>query len=130
MNRARVEVLSTIEGGEELRRALRKVREEFMAECRQAIPEEAQALMAQAQAAAPRGSGTLAASAEVSKTKGGMKAAAAFLDEKAAAVHEGIHWGHRIEGTQGFKWYERILAGFEAGFVSRMAARLRRLVGG
>jgi hypothetical protein len=123
-----------IVGGEELRRALLKKEAQFLAEMAQALPVEAQALTSQAAAAAPRASGQLAASAMASSAvlkKGQrIKAAAAILDDKAAAVHEGLHWRKKVEGTKGFKWFERVFRAFEPGFVDRIAARLRRVVGG
>lgn len=125
-------IVMKLEGGEQLRKALRAKEREFLEEMAAALPEEGQKLMSAAAAAAPRDSGELAGSASVTSalTKKGtrVKVAAAFLDEKAAAVHEGVHWGHHIEGTRGFKWYERILNGFEGGFIERIATRLRRLV--
>lgn len=129
---ARGNIVMKLEGGEQLRKALRAKEREFLAEMSAALPEEGQKLMSAAAAAAPRDSGELAGSAAVSSalTKKGtrVRVAAAFLDEKAAAVHEGVHWGHHIEGTRGFKWYERIFNAFEGGFVERIAAKLRRLV--
>src|SRR5574343_1965820 len=50
---ARIEVIMKMEGARELRRALRKQKERFMAEMAQALPEEGQALMNLANAAAP-----------------------------------------------------------------------------
>jgi hypothetical protein len=127
-------VLMKVEGGDELRKALKKHEAAFLAEMAEALPVEAQALMAAANATAPRASGTLIASSSVSSVvqekKGRVRAAAAYTDEKAAAVHEGLHWGVHIEGTRGFKWFERALNGFEGGFVDRIVSRLRRLVGG
>jgi len=131
---ARIDVFMKLEGAKELKRALRKQEKLFFAEMAQALPEEGQTLMSSANAAAPTKSGALKASAQVSSVvqekRGRVRVAAAYVDEKAAAVHEGIHWGAKVEGTKGFKWYERALNGFEAGFVERIAARLRRLVGG
>lgn len=129
-----VNVLMRVEGGAQLKRALKKKREEFLREMAAALPDEGQALMAQANVAAPRASGTLVGSSSVTtveqRAKGRVRVAAAYLDPKAAAVHEGLHWGRHVPGTKGFKWYERTLAAFEGGFVERIAARLRRLVGG
>ncbi|MHB1065425.1 MAG: hypothetical protein ACYC1Z_13220 [Georgenia sp.] len=129
-----VDVLMELEGGPALLRALRRQEKAFLDELANALPAEGQALMNSANAKAPRGSGTLAGSSsvttEVNESKGRVRVAAAYLDEKAAAVHEGVHWGEKVEGTKGFKWYERVLNGFEAGFVSRIGARLKRMVGG
>lgn len=127
-------VLMKLHGGEQLRKALKKIEKEFLAELAVALPEEGNSLMAAANATAPRGTGTLAASSSVTtvvqEAKGRVRVAAAYLDEKAAAVHEGIHWGQKVEGTAGFKWFERALNSFEGGFVERIGARLKRLVGG
>lgn len=131
---AGIDVLMKVEGGEQLRRALKRQEQRFIDEMAKAIPEEAAALMASANATAPRKSGALVASAVVSSAlqpkRGSVKAAAAYTDEKAAAVHEGVHWGAHIENTRGFKWFERALNRFEPGFLERIAARLKRLVGG
>lgn len=125
-------IVMKVEGGEQLRKALQAKEREFLEEMAATLPEEGQKLMSAAAAAAPRASGELAGSASVTmaKTRKGsrIRVAAAFLDEKAAAVHEGVHWGHHIEGTRGFKWYERVFHSFEGGFVERIAAKLRRLV--
>lgn len=127
-------VLMKLEGGEQLRRALKKKEKEFLRELATALPAEGQALMTSANAAAPRVRGELAGSSSVTSVvqeqKGRVRVAAAYLDEKAAAVHEGVHWGQKVEGTSGFKWYERALNAFEGGFVERIGARLKRLVGG
>lgn len=127
-------VLMQLEGGEELRKALKRQEKAFFDEMAAALPEEGQNLMAVADAAAPRLTGQLVSSSsvtsEVKPSKGRVKVAAAYLDEKAAAVHEGVHGGHHVEGTRGFKFFERVLHSFEAGFVQRIAARLKRLVGG
>jgi hypothetical protein len=129
-----IDVLMAMEGGAELRRALKKHEAEFLREMAEALPNEAQQLMAAANSLAPRASGALASSASVSSVvqekRGRVRAVAAYTDEKAAAVHEGVHWGERIEGTRGFKWLERALNAFEGGFAQRIAERLKRLVGG
>ena len=127
-----VNMLMKLEGGEALRKALQRQEEAFLRELADTLPAEGQALMGAANAAAPRVSGTLVASSSVTSVvqKGRVRVAAAYLDEKAAAVHEGVHWGHHIEGTPHFKWYERVLNGFEGGFLERIASRLKRLVGG
>lgn len=123
-----------LKGMEKLRRALKKQPERFFAEMAMALPAEAQALMGQANGAAPRKSGELAGSSSVTSVvqvrKGRVRVAAAYLDEKAAAVHEGVHWGAHIEGTRGFKFFERALNAFEGGFASRIVARLKRIAGG
>lgn len=123
-----------LKGMEQLRRALKKQPERFIAEMARALPAEARALMGQANAAAPRVSGELAGSSSVTELvqvqKGRVRVAAAYLDEKAAAVHEGVHWGQHIEGTAGFKWFERALFAFEPGFGERIVARLKALTEG
>lgn len=123
----------SVEGGDALRKALTKKSAEVAREMELALPQEGAALMAQANALAPRATGELVASSSVTSavTRKGAKVAvaAAYLDEKAAAVHEGVHWGKKIQGTRGFKWFERSLQGFQAGFIERIVARLRRLVG-
>jgi len=130
----RVNVLMSVEGGEALRKTLTKKSAEVAREMELALPQEGAALMAQANALAPRATGELVGSSSVTSavTRKGAKVAvaAAYLDEKAAAVHEGVHWGKKIQGTRGFKWFERALQGFQAGFIERIVARLRRLVGG
>lgn len=123
-----------IKGMAQLRRAVKKQPARFLAEMAVALPAEAQTLMAQATAVAPRSSGELAASASVTSVvqarKGRVRVAAAYLDDKAAAVHEGVHWGAHVEGTRGFKFFERTLNSFEGGFASRIVSRLKRLVRG
>ncbi len=130
----RVNVLMSVEGGEALRKALTKKSAEVAREMALALPQEGAALMAQANALAPRATGELVGSSSVTSavTRKGAKVAvaAAYLDEKAAAVHEGVHWGKKVQGTRGFKWFERALQGFQAGFIERIVARLRHLVGG
>lgn len=130
---ARTDFFMRVEGGEALRRALRRKSADFLKEMAEALPAEGQALMGSADALAPRKSGTLAGSSSVTtvvqEKKGRVRVAAAYLDEKAAAVHEGLHWNRRVEGTRGFKWFERALHAFEGGFLDRIAARLRKVVG-
>ncbi len=127
-------VLVKLEGAEQLRKALKKKEKEFLAAMANGLPQEAQVLMQSANSAAPRLTGKLASSSSVTSSvqpeKGRVRVAAAYLDEKAAAVHEGVHWGRHIEGTSGFKWYEKAFNAFQAGFVQRIGDRLKRLVGG
>jgi len=131
---AGVNVLMKMSGGEALRKALKKKEKEFFAAMANELPQEAQKLMQSANALAPRDTGELAGSSSVTSAvqpeKGRVRVAAAYLDEKAAAVHEGVHFGRHIEGTRGFKFYERALNAFEGGFVERIGAKLKRLVGG
>lgn len=130
----RVVMALEVKGLEQLKRELRKQKRAFFQKMAAALPVEAERLMAQANTAAPRASGELVGSANVSvvlqENKGRVRVAAAYLDEKAAAVHEGVHWGGYVEGTRGFKWYERAFNVFEIGFIERIAQRLRRLTGG
>lgn len=130
----RVVMALEVKGLEQLKRELRKQKRAFFQEMAAALPVEAEKLMSQANTAAPRASGELVSSANVSvvlqESKGRVRVAAAYLDEKAAAVHEGVHWGGKVEGTRGFKWYERAFNAFEVGFIERIAQRLRRLTGG
>lgn len=127
-----VNVLASIEGGEELRRALKKHEARFLEVMREALPEEAEKVKSVATVEAPRGTGTLASSAALVKSNGRTKVrvAVGFLDEKAAAVHEGIHWGHFVEGTTGFKWFEKAFARMQGGILERIVQRLRRIAGG
>lgn len=123
---------ANVKGGEELRQALKKNMAKFEAAMDTALPEEAALLLAAANAIAPKSTGALTGSGVVSSEKsrlGGTKAVAAYTDEKAAAVHEGIHWNRKIKGTHGFKWYERALNSFEPGFVQRIAEKLKTKVG-
>lgn len=130
----RVNVLMAVEGGDALRKALQRKSAEVAREMEIALPQEGAALMAQANAIAPKATGELVASSSVTSavTRKGqrVRVAAAYLDEKAAAVHEGVHWGKKIQGTRGFKWFERALNAFTPGFIERIVARLRKLVGG
>ncbi len=122
-----------VKGGDELRRALKARMGLFMAAMDKILPEEAQLLRQAADAKAPALSGELRSSSEVSSEKTrtqGTRAAVAYLDEKAAAVHEGIHYGHHLKGTKGFKWLENATNEFQTGFVQRVAAKLRAVIGG
>jgi hypothetical protein len=131
---AGIDVLMKLEGAEKLRRELKRQEVRFFGEMARALPEEGEALMQAANAQAPRATGTLAASSSVTKeidnSDRTVRVMAAYLDEKAAAVHEGIHWGVKVEDTKGFKWFERAKNAFEAGVVGRIGDRLRRIVGG
>lgn len=131
---AGVDLIMSIEGGADLLRSLRKKPREALALLAKVLPDEGENLMTAAAMAAPRGTGELAASASVTslvqESKGVVRVAAAFTDEKAAAVHEGVHWGVHIEGTKGFKWYEHTTNAFAEGFVQRVAQDLKKLAGG
>lgn len=128
---------TTTAGEKALLGRLRGLPKAFLAEMESSIPQEAQALMDQAQVLAPARTGTLKASAVVThETKPSrVLAAAAYTDRKAAAVHEGIHWGVKREQDtrwhlEHLKWFERALGPFAQGFVDRMAQALRRVLGG
>lgn len=125
-------VFARVEGGEELRRALRKLETEVLEEMGEAIPVEAEALLKLANAGVPREAGALARTATVStgETKTKRIAVAAYLSKYAAAAHEGIHWGVFRQGTAGFKWYTKARDAFAQGYAERIAARLRALLGG
>jgi hypothetical protein len=119
-------IIGKVTGVNELGIKLRGLEKAWLSEMEAAIPTEAHALMASANALVPVASGTLKASALVtSQVVDGRKveAVACYTDKKAAAVHEGIHWGIHFQGEPGFKWYERALSGFAQGFVDRMLAR-------
>lgn len=130
-------VKMTVSGADELKRRITGLSQAFLKEMEQAIPEEAKGLMAAANALAPRVSGKLIESSVVTSEVKSNKvlAAASYTDEKAAAVHEGVHWGlSRVKDPRyhldHLKWYERALNAFAPGFSERMVTRLRKLVGG
>lgn len=131
---SRVDVIMSIEGGGQLLKALRKKPKEFFALLAQRLPDEGENLAAAAAMAAPSVSGELASSASVTsvaqESKGVVRVAAAFLDEKAAAVHEGVHWGQHIEGTEGLKFFEKTANAFEQGFIERIGQNLKKLTEG
>jgi len=122
---------ANVKGGEELRKALTKNMGKFEEAMDTILPEEARELMNAAQTRVPRESGELASTATVSseKTRGGTKAVAAYTDEKAAAVHEGVHHGHKVHGTKGFKWFERTLNSFEGSFAQSVVEKLKSKLG-
>jgi hypothetical protein len=122
-----------VKGDAELRKKLRGLQGAFLEEMATAIPAEAGRLLEAANATVPRQSGELAGSAVVSseRSKNRIAAAVAYTDDKAPAVHEGIHWGVRFgEKEPGFKWFEKAMRTFSVGFAERIAERLRKLVGG
>lgn len=124
-----------MEGGKELRKALLKLKEETFEALIRPVNAEAKKLLADSVFAAPSESGELVASAKVvasvNRKRGGIKAHALYEDDKAPAVHEGIHWNHKTkEPTQGFKWFERAFNEFEPGFYQRIIAVLRGVVNG
>lgn len=121
------DLFSGLKGGRELKRKLKEMQSKFLREMRRALPEEADKLMAQA--SAPQVSGALEGSESVvsSSSKGKVDVAAGYTDRKAAAVHEGVHWGDKVEGTRGFKWFEREFQVWEPQAIARIVARLRAL---
>lgn len=108
---------------------LKGLQREWLREMEAGITEEAVELMNKANAIAPQASGTLKASTVVAvEVEQGVRvlANATYTDKKAAAVHEGIHWGIRIKAAEGrpyFKWLERTVGTFAQGFVDRILAR-------
>lgn len=129
-----VSVLMKVEGGEALRKALRKMPDAFIAEMRAAMLHQGEQLRTDADGAAPRASGTLTRSSVVALLEDDpvfVSVGVAYTDPKAPAVHEGIHWRKR-KGAQepGFHWFLRTFNTFAGGYIGRIAARLKRLVGG
>jgi len=127
---ARVNILMSLEGADELKRKLRKLEPQFLDAMKQELPREGESLRSAAQSLAPVAGGELRSSAvvatKVSKTR--VAVLVGYTDEKAAAVHEGIHWGRFHPGTKGYKWLERALNTFAAGFTNRIAGVLRGVV--
>lgn len=122
-------------GVEQLAREMKRVEKRVTAELAAALEHEAKALLEQANQVAPRESGEMVrsgvVSSDVQPAKGTVEVAVAYLDEKAAAVHEGFHGGKDSEGVlPGEKWFEQTLNAFEPGFQRRIAARLQRVTGG
>lgn len=130
-----MKTVMVLSGETELIRNLKKLRAQFSDEMRDALTEEAARLHGEAEAVTPAASGKLLSSLTTSSatqpSKGRNRFAVAYLDEKAAAVHEGIHGGrHAKHETAHFKWFEKVFNRFERGAVERITQRLRRLVSG
>lgn len=125
-------VLFTVEGGEELVKRLKKVEAQFMAELAAAFPDSGEALRGQANSQAPRASGRLLSSSFVASEakRHRVQTVVGYTDPKAPAVHEGIHWGHKISEKHRRKWLENALNAFAPSFAEHIAARLRRMLGG
>jgi hypothetical protein len=127
-----VNILMKVEGGEELRRRLLKFQKQMIDAMERELPAEGRKLEAASNALAPRASGELKASSSVTdhvnakRTK--VRVAVAYLLERAAAVHEGVHWGQKVKGTRGFKWMERATNAWKPEAVSRIVEALRRVV--
>lgn len=125
-------VLLGVEGGEQLVAKLRAKEREFLDSMAEQLPAEGEQLRSEANALAPVASGQLVSSSVVeSEVKPShVRTGIGYTDPKAPAVHEGIHWGHKIKAEHRRKWLERALHAFAGGFAERVAARLRALVGG
>jgi acyl-CoA reductase-like NAD-dependent aldehyde dehydrogenase len=130
---AGVEVKFSISGIDQVTQALERIEAAALDELRAATPAEASALLQRAQQTVPRLSGELAASAEIATGTDGSavtEAAVGYTDGKAAAVHEGVHHGHHVPGTRGFKWLERAHDEGADESLERIAERLRGVLGG
>lgn len=123
--------LVRIEGGPELIKALKKIAPEFLRVATEAIQREGVTIESAAQLTVPRGTGALAASCVVSHQTGAKRSstAVAYTLDRAAAVHEGVHWGHHHQ-TKGMKWFERAFYALKPQALARIVADLKRLVGG
>lgn len=121
--------IGKVTGVDALGITLRKLEREWLQEMEAGITAEAVNLMNEANARAPQASGKLKASTVVAvEVEQGVRvlANATYTDRKAAAVHEGIHWGIRQKDAAGrpyFKWLERTWMGRAEGAVQRMLAR-------
>jgi hypothetical protein len=118
------------EGGEELRRALKGIERKFLDTMAKAIDEEAHKVMAAGIASAPKLSGELASATNVvvSRSRGQVQGAASFLKDRAAAVHEGVHWGRKIP-TKGFHWFANAALDWEPAAAKRIVQRLQDITG-
>lgn len=130
-----MKVTMVLHGEKELMRALNRKRDQFLDVMRVGLQEEAARLLGAAESTTPTASGKLLTSLKLSSadqpTKGRVRFAVAYTDEKAAAVHEGVHWGQKVDHeTGGFKWFEKAFNAWEPGAVDRILARLRALTGG
>jgi len=116
-------------GGPELRRALQGMEKKFLREMGKALEDEAQTIMQLGVRDAPEDTGDLAAGTDVQVTRrrGGIEGAASFTRERAAAVHEAVHWGRKVEGTEGFHWYGEAAADWEPKAQQRIVQRLQAL---
>ena len=134
-------------GEEELRKALKGKKLAFITAMKEAIPLEAEDLGKRANQLAPVGvhEENVVGDGKVVREKQHLRdtlrvtidlrkptrvfANIAYTAKHAAAVHEGLHWGKHFQ-TRGMKWFEKALQAFGAGFMDRINARLRKLVGG
>lgn len=111
---------------------MRKKQTEFLEAMLSWLPAQGDELLAIAQRDAPKASGKLARTGVVSvqTLKNRVRVAVAFTDDKAAAVHEGIHWRVKVDGTRGYKWFEKGFVKWAPQFVPGAADILRRIAGG
>lgn len=130
---ADVNVMLKVEGWNEVRKKLRSMRGLFLQEMDATMAEGARIVQQQSNAAAPVASGTLVSSATIQHEKKAdfISYGMGYTDEKAAAVHEGIHWGHKFgKKERGFQWLMRVMEEFAPSYIEHVAMRLRRLTGG
>lgn len=122
-----------VEGGEELRRALRKMPAAFMDAMSKELSAIGKETTDAGAAAAPILTGELRGSATTkTKSKQG-KRTFVFLgilqSAHAAAVHEGVFGGVRKQ-LGSFKWWTRLFTQREAAYEARVIGALKTLVEG
>ena len=124
--------LLRVSGGPALVSALKRKQGEFLKTMETALPAAGETTLAAAQQVVPRKVGTLAASGVVSSEvkDHNVKVAVAYTDIKAAAVHEGVHHGHHVKGTRGFKWLERSFKLEKPKLLADIVKSLKALTGG
>lgn len=129
------DVFARIEGGKELRAKLRKLvaSNVFLEDMRVFLDYQARRLLLLASRQEPRRqTGELAQSRMVvnrGSSKKRVRLAAAYTARGAAAAHEGVfHRAKLGERYARYKWFEKVLNGFEAGFYAEAAERLRALL--
>lgn len=128
-----VNVLARLEGADELRKRLKELGKGALVQAvRPHIKAEAQALKTAASVGEPRGvTGALGESKRVVELRGrgAVRFAVVYLNYYAKWVHEGI-FGHAKVGARygRFKWFERAVQAFEAGYIERTGAKLWKLV--
>lgn len=111
-----------IHGAAAVRRKLRGLAPQVLADLQEPVRDFAATIAAEAQIAVPRGSGELAKSdfvdSEVDRRNLVTTATTGYAAPHAAYVHEGVHYGRQTE--QPPKWLEQALDNKEslfAGFV-------------
>lgn len=121
-----------VSGGPALVSALKRKQGQFLKTMQTELPAAGQATLAAAQQVVPRKVGELAASAVVSSEvkDNAVRVAVAYTDKKAAAVHEGVHHGHHVEGTHGFKWLEHSFKLEKPKLLADIVKSLKALTGG